>query len=148
MDIRACTTQDFDAVLVLVKQLWPAKPLNRKRLKPLYECTLASSQQEYICAEEKGKVVGLCSLTTKSSLWHEGHVAYVNEIVVDEAHRRAGIGTALLERMVRLAKARGCAWLELDSALHREEAHKFYEANGLQKRAYLFSKALRDEGVA
>jgi glucosamine-phosphate N-acetyltransferase len=32
--------------------------------------------------------------------------------------------------------------VELDSAFHRKQAHRFYEQLGFENRAYLFSKAL------
>jgi hypothetical protein len=32
--------------------------------------------------------------------------------------------------------------VELDSAFHRSQAHKFYQQEGFENRAYLFSKPL------
>jgi GNAT superfamily N-acetyltransferase len=47
-----------------------------------------------------------------------------------------------LQQLLSLAKQKGCRVIELDSAFHREEAHRFYEHLGFEKRAYLFTKTL------
>jgi ribosomal protein S18 acetylase RimI-like enzyme len=88
------------------------------------------------------RVVGLGSLTVKDNLWQEGKIAYIEEIVVHEDLRGKGIGTQLLEQLVRSAKEAGCRRVELDSAFHRKEAHGFYERHGFENRAFLFSKVL------
>ena len=46
---------------------------------------------------------------------------------------------------IKLAIESGCASIELDSAFHREDAHRFYESQGFENRAFLFSKSLRSE---
>jgi GNAT superfamily N-acetyltransferase len=66
----------------------------------------------------------------------------VDELVVDEAHRGQGIGRALLEHLAVLAGRHGCRRLELDSGLHRREAHAFYLAQGFEQRAALFTRKI------
>jgi hypothetical protein len=39
-------------------------------------------------------------------------------------------------------RAQGCTELHLDSRLHREAAHRFYERAGLVKTCYHFAVAL------
>ncbi|HIP79032.1 MAG TPA: GNAT family N-acetyltransferase, partial [Kiloniellaceae bacterium] len=56
--------------------------------------------------------------------------------------RGGGIGQALLAHAEAEARREGCAALRLNSGLWREDAHRFYEAFGLQKRGYAFVKAL------
>ena len=48
----------------------------------------------------------------------------------------------LVSKAFDSAKLSGCKKIELDSGFPREEAHKFYERIGFEKRAYLFSKDL------
>ena len=52
------------------------------------------------------------------------------------------LGTELLDAAIAAAKKKGCGRIELDSAFHREDSHKFYENIGFTKRAYLFSKEI------
>jgi glucosamine-phosphate N-acetyltransferase len=140
--LRPCRRDDFDGVLALLRQLWPDKPLDPAALRAIFGQTLSSGNPVYLCAAENGTIVGFGSLTVRSSLWQEGNLGHVDELVVDAAHRGRGIGTQLLEGLVALAKAKGCRRIELDSAFHRDEAHRFYEKRGFENRACLFSKIL------
>ena len=142
IEIRPCTTEDFAAVLTLLRQLWPTKPLDSESLRRIYDRALCSNQQVYLCAVGEGRVAGFGSLTVKSNLWNEGFVGFVDEMIVDQTHRGRGIGTQILDKLISWARDRGCIRIELDSAFHRKDAHAFYERRGFQSRAYLFSKPL------
>ena len=142
IQIRQCKPEDFDSVVALLKQLWPGKQLDPVALRRVYDRTLASDRQIYLCAESGREVVGFGSLTIKSNLWNEAFVGFVDELVVDGAHQGRGIGTQLLDQLISWASERGCNRIELDSAFHRKEAHAFYERHGFQSRAFLYSKLL------
>jgi len=140
--IRRCNVGDFDAVLRLLRQLWPDKQLDAAQLRVVYEQVLTSDSQFYLCAIEDENLVGFGSLSVRSSLWEAGCLGHIDELVVDEMHRQRGIGTRLLLALIELAKENGCGRIELDSAFHRAAAHKFYESQGFENRAYLFSKPI------
>ena len=140
--LRTATILDFDGVLRLLPQLWPDKELNRDALQEVFARGIGSSSEAYFCAETEGKIVGFCSLSVKNSLWQEGYIGYVLELVVDSSLRGQGIGTNLLRLAVSLAKEKDCRRIELDSAFHRKEAHRFYEGIGFENRAYVFSMRL------
>jgi ribosomal protein S18 acetylase RimI-like enzyme len=141
-EIRPCRADDFAGVLVLLEQLWPRKPLDALRLRRVYDRALASDHQIYLCATDGPAVISFGSLTIKNNLWQAGYLAHIDELVVDVEHRGHGVGTRLLERLIGLARERGCTRVELDSALHRKEAQAFYERHGFENRAYVFSKLL------
>jgi GNAT superfamily N-acetyltransferase len=142
MKIRTATSDDFGRICELLQQLWPEKKIDRGALKTVMNRALRSSQDVYLCAEFGGTIAGFCSLAIKNSLWQEAYIGVLSEMVVDEAFRNRGIGTALLGTIVDMARQRGCRRIELDSAFHRDEAHRFYEKAGFEKRAYLFTKEL------
>jgi ribosomal protein S18 acetylase RimI-like enzyme len=146
--IRFCTEEDFDAVLILLGELWPGRQLDVAALRGVFHRALVSETQFYLCADDEGAVAGFCSLTLKNNLWQAGYLAHIGELVVDVRRRQKGIGRALLAAAIELAAGRDCARIELDSAFHREGAHRFYESQGFENRAYLFSKSLRDVSPA
>jgi len=146
VEIRGCTIDDFDAIVPLLQQLWPGKPLHRESLRRVVERALGSESQCYLCAVEDGRVVGFGSMTFMNSLWVEGPLAYVDELVVEERSRGRGIGGRLTNAMTELARKRGAKRIELDSAFHRKEAHRFYEESGFERRAYVFTKPLEERG--
>jgi GNAT superfamily N-acetyltransferase len=75
------------------------------------------------------------------------HFAYeftarIETTIVDENYRRKGIGSKLIKKCEEKAKEMNCKLIELDSAISRENAHKFYEENGYEKRGFLFWKKI------
>ena len=91
-----------------------------------------------LLASQGDKVVGVL-------VWHKLaplHVApawgLISALVVDEGAR----GAALLKEAEQMARAAGCAQLELSSSLKREAAHRFYLAQDYQERPKRFVKLL------
>jgi ribosomal protein S18 acetylase RimI-like enzyme len=143
--IRRCRSDDFDAVLALLRQLWPARELDVAALRDVYRKGLASDRQAYLCAADPGeKLIAFGSLSVRNSIWQQGPLANVDELVVDEQWRGRGIGTDLLERLSDCAREMGCRRIELDSALHRKEAHAFYESRGFERMSFLFTRPLEE----
>ncbi len=142
ISIRPTKQEDFDDILPLLKQLWPADPLDPKAARDIFTKGLASDRRAYLCACHDGRIIGTCTLIVRDCLWLQGDVAYICDLVVDQEHRGAGVGTALVEKAVAIARERGCRRVELDSGFHRTAAHQFYERRGFEKRAFLFSKVL------
>jgi RimJ/RimL family protein N-acetyltransferase len=140
--VRPCRPEDFDAVLALLRQLWPDRPLDAEAIRAVYDRALGSDAQAYLCATDGERVIGFGSLTIKNNLWQAGPLGHLDELVVDGGWRGRGVGARLLEELIDLARRRGCRRVELDSALHRVDAHRFYERHGFENRAYLFSKPL------
>jgi ribosomal protein S18 acetylase RimI-like enzyme len=50
----------------------------------------------------------------------------IENIVVDSAHRRRGIGGALLDEAVKIAQLAGCYKVQLVSHSRRDAAHSLY----------------------
>jgi GNAT superfamily N-acetyltransferase len=142
MRIRDCTAEDLGRVCELLAPLWPDLDVNTAEMRRAFERGLEAPNQKFLCAVLDDEIVGFCSLNLKNNLWQQGFVGHVDELVVAEPHRRAGIGSALIRRIEEIARRMGCKRLELDSAHHRAEAHAFYESRGFRNRAILFSKPI------
>jgi GNAT superfamily N-acetyltransferase len=140
--IRLAVEADIEEIAALLRQLWPGKPQDMAALRHTFGRAIASGTQHYFCAALGDRIVGFVSLHFKNSLWQEGMLANVDELVVDAAVRGQGVGCALIDHAIVLAHANGCTRIELDSAFNRTEAHTFYENRGFEKRALLFSKEL------
>jgi GNAT superfamily N-acetyltransferase len=61
--------------------------------------------------------------------------AIVENVVVDQGERRAGVGRALMEEIVRRCRQADCYKIQLLSRKHRRSAHTFYESLGFQRSA-------------
>jgi Acetyltransferases len=140
--IRNVKAEDFDAVLPLFHQLWPNKEIEGAELKKVFQRGADSERDELFCAEINGEIIGFCAYAIINNLWQEGYISYIYAMVVDEKLRGQGIGTSLINEAVSRSRAQGMKRIELDSGFPREQAHKFYEKLGFEKRAFLFSMIL------
>lgn len=67
-----------------------------------------------------------------------GRSLYVDDLNTDETRRSRGHGRMLMDWLKREAKGRGCAQLQLDSGVQREQTHRFYFREGLSINCYHF----------
>jgi N-acetylglutamate synthase-like GNAT family acetyltransferase len=144
MIIRKARSEDFKEIYVLLKQLWEGdeKEFNEKKLEHMFNRMLTSELRELICAEIDNNIVGYCALSMKEDLYEEGICGRIDEMVIDKSLRGKGIGSKLLVEIIAKAKEKGCKSIELNSATHRKDAHKFYEKNGFEMSGYAFYKEL------
>jgi GNAT superfamily N-acetyltransferase len=139
---RSASAEDFVGVLSLLQQLWPNSQLDPAPLQRSFAALLASAGHFAFCAVSSGGTVGFATLFVRESLWQQARLGYIGELVVDAAFRSQGVGGALVHHLAEFAAAQGCSRLELDSAPHRTDAHRFYEHCGFERRSVLFSLPL------
>ncbi len=143
--IRTLTIGDICALVKLLEQLWPDKPIDKNAVKRVIEKGLNSDSQIYICATDNEKPVGYCSLTIKNNLWLEANSGIVDELVVDREYGNQGIGKLLMIEIEEIARSYECKRLDLESAANRKIAHDFYEKLGFEKceySSYYFAKEI------
>ncbi len=91
-------------------------------------------------ATDGGAVLGLAVYR-----WYEntfdGVKFYVDDLVIDEAHRSGGVGGALIAHLEMAARKLGASGLVLDSGTQRTRAHKFYFREGFVIPAFNFKKS-------
>jgi GNAT superfamily N-acetyltransferase len=91
-----------------------------------------------LVADDDGELVGICTVYQDLHSVRYGYRAWVEDLAVDPERRSQGVGKALLDAAKGWARERGATHLELDSALTRPDAHRFYEREGSQYKAYSF----------
>lgn len=138
--IRRAKSRDFDSIFPLQRQLWSEKKLGKEGQRQIFLDGLHANDLHYLVAKRKGEIVGYASLSITPNLLQDGYAGHLDELVVDENHRKNGIGTALLKKMMAIARKNGCESVELESAFHRKDAHGFYVSRGFDKWAFMFFK--------
>jgi len=67
---------------------------------------------------------------------------YIDDLVTTEAARSQGVGRALLASLTQRAREAGCRVIDLDSGVHRSDAHRFYMREGLTISSFHFLRPL------
>ncbi len=84
-------------------------------------------------------VVGTYELLIMDNLAKRGKKSgVVEDVAVDPAHRGRGIGRAMMNHAREQCRKAGCYKFVLSSNLKREDAHRFYDALGLERHGYSF----------
>ena len=144
--IRAATVEDWPQVAGLLVELGrdvsPSAASN-----PSYVIRfgghLALRESRTLVAEASDeRVLGFLDMEFRQRLGHPRPQAWVNDLVVTEAERGRGIGSALLDRAEELARKRGCFRMSLETAGWREDTHTFYMRQGWTDNGKWFVKLL------
>jgi GNAT superfamily N-acetyltransferase len=128
LTIREAAASDADALARLCTQLgYPsASAAMPSRLSRLNADGCASA----LVATQDGEAVGLATVHLRHALNHATPLAQLSLLVVDERARGRGIGRALVAAVEAWARERGCHRIVVTTALHRSDAHRFYERIG------------------
>ncbi len=98
---------------------------------------------DVLVAEQDGEVVGVCQVMVFPHFQHAGSwCCELESVHVRGDVRSRGIGAALLAAAEELATAQGCYRMQLTSRNVREDAHRFYRANGYEQTSQGFKKPL------
>jgi ribosomal protein S18 acetylase RimI-like enzyme len=87
-----------------------------------------------VLAQEGGDAAGLGLLRLRPSLWSRALECYLAELYVVPALRGRGIGRALLERALTVARAAGADRIDLGTSEDDVAARALYESCGFTRR--------------
>jgi GNAT superfamily N-acetyltransferase len=138
--VRQASEADIPRILELYEVLTGERhDLTQHETAPLFAEISAMPGHELLVAEEEGVVVGSMVLLIVPNLSHGALPwAMVENLVVDPAHRRRGIGRLLMDYARERAREAGCYKIQLLSNTKRKEAHRFYKKLGFKTSAYGF----------
>ena len=132
--IRPAVPADVPELLRLIRELAEYEKLADMAVgtPPMLHAALfgARPAAEAMVAERGGRAVGFALYFTTFSTFLCKPGLYLEDLFVEPAHRGAGIGKALLERLAQLAAERGCGRLEWRVLDWNEPSIRFYESLG------------------
>lgn len=105
-----------------------ALPLDRETLDRTLDCPTNT----LLVAWHDGEPVGM--LTLVAFPIPSGTRAWIEDVVVDERLRGNGIGAALTNEAIRVAREKGARTVDLTSRPSRVAANRMYQRLGFQKR--------------
>ncbi len=126
--VRAYHADDHDALVALWRAVFPDAPALNDPADDIARKLLVQPEA-FLVAERDGDVVGTCMAG------YDGHRGWVHLLAVARAHRRRGVGAALIERAAELLAAAGCPKLNLQVRAGSPEAVAFYASLGFAVEA-------------
>lgn len=130
-EVSQATEELYEALQRLIPQLGPHKiPPTLDELRELIGSK--SILLEARDPDEKGPIVGILCLTIYRV--PTGVRSIIEDMVVDETMRRRGIGEALVQRAIELARRAGAGNVSLSSNPQRVAANQMYQSMGFELR--------------
>lgn len=135
MKIREARAGDLGPLLDLYSFLGePYRGLRRPNCDDLFTRVLLDPNQSTLVAEVYAEVVGTLVLAVLPNLAHGGApYAIIENVVVEEEHRREGVGEALVREALCRARNAGAYKVSLCSNVVRAGAHEFYRSMGFEE---------------
>jgi GNAT superfamily N-acetyltransferase len=134
--IRPAGSEDVPTILAFIREL-----AGYERLSHAVVATEASLRAalfgdipaaEVLIAEVDGVPAGFALFFHNFSTFLSRRGVYLEDLYVQPAHRRLGVGRALLTRLAAIAVERGCGRMEWSVLDWNESACRFYESLGAQ----------------
>ena len=127
--VNEATSEVLNALTKLLPQLNPTLPLpTMERLQAI----ISDPAVTILLARNANEIVGTVTVIVYTTpFWIK---ARLDEVVVDESVRGKGVGAALVKASLDLAREKGAEIVELQSAVHREEANRLYPRLGFKLR--------------
>jgi len=134
LNFRRLEKEDYDKnYLELLKQLTTVGDISKEK----YETTFDKIEAEVWVVEFEGKIIASVSLLLEQKVIHEcGIVGRLEDVVVDKDYRKYGLGKFIIERIIKIAKEKGCYKLIGDC---KSELLGFYEKNGFESKCVQIS---------
>jgi len=142
--IRSASACDAVAVSALLTEL--GYPTLASSVPDRLARLAATGWATALVAEEEA-LVGLATGHVLPVLHADGPLARLTVLVVAPSARGRGVGRRLVEAIEAWARSKGCARIAVTTALHRAEAHAFYERIGYEHTGRRYAKVLDRAGL-
>lgn len=140
---RRALPADAEQVFTLAREFATSFQTEPDAFRVSFARLLAQDDALLLVAEESGEIIGYLLGFDHFTLFANGRVAWVEEVMVHAGRRRAGIGATLTLEFERWATARGNKLV----ALATRRAASFYLALGYEESAAYLRKVLSQEAA-
>ncbi len=130
MNISPVTEHDLPELAALYQQLLP-NDFSIQKMQQVLGNNRQNPNHTVLIAKVDGKVVGsLLAMTCEMLFGQCKSFMVIEDVVVDQQHRRLGVGTALLRTIEGQARETGCAYIMLITESGQVDTRRFYQSNG------------------
>ena len=126
--VRNATPDDFDRCFPLLEQLYHGDI--GSNFKEAFNKFARGKGSCIVIAEQHGKTLGVLIGSYYLDIDWEGKVAKIQALIVEEKHRKEGIGKKLVQRFIEKAKQDGCRAVRSRVNRKNKNACLFHEKLG------------------
>jgi GNAT superfamily N-acetyltransferase len=146
LEITPIADDEFEELLPLIaayQRFYEAAEIDEERNRAFFRRFLAPSEDGLLLgARRAGRLVGYACLYWHFSSLEAVESVLMNDLYVAEDVRGEGIGRALIEASVGIARERGVPYVEWSTAPDNETAQRLYDSTGAERSEW-FTYELR-----
>ncbi|MEM9282175.1 MAG: GNAT family N-acetyltransferase [Verrucomicrobiota bacterium] len=139
--IRPATIDDRGAIYAMADELAANGPITKEGFKSSFDQILKLPHMGLLVAEYDGILLGYVLASYYPCFYAVSNVAWTAELFVDSAHRRKGIGRALMGGIEKWAIENECTL----NTLATRRAGSFYSAISYDESAGYYKRKLAGE---
>jgi (aminoalkyl)phosphonate N-acetyltransferase len=106
----------------------------------IFNRNLKNPDCHYFLAFDGAECVGYASVHAQWLLHHCGKVGEIQEMFVITDYRSKGVGSLLMQELMKVAERENLKILEVTANKKRLDTHRFYERKGLEPTHFKFVK--------
>ncbi|HKO36884.1 MAG TPA: GNAT family N-acetyltransferase [Solirubrobacterales bacterium] len=146
VEIAPIAAEEFEQLLPLIgayQRFYEAEQIDEERNRAFFRRFLAPSEDGLLIgARGDGRLTGYACLYWHFSSTEACESVLMNDLYVDEGVRGQGVGRALIEASVEVARERGVPFVEWSTAPDNRTAQRLYDSLGAERSEW-FSYELR-----
>jgi GNAT superfamily N-acetyltransferase len=146
IEIAPIATEEFEQLVPLIgayQRFYEVAEIDDERNRGFFRRFLAPSEDGLLLgARREGRLVGYACLYWHFSSLEATECVLMNDLFVDESARGQGVGRALIEASVDIARERGVSFVEWSTAPDNHTAQRLYDSTGAERSEW-FSYELR-----
>jgi GNAT superfamily N-acetyltransferase len=138
MKIERAVLADLDAIHRLLQDQFGEHDieLSSKSLKDaIAEMLVNDRWGMFFVARDEGQVIAVAAIAYAWTLEHGGKSAWLDELYVIPERRGKGIGTALLQEVVKELQNQGCKAIDLEVEREHRRAERLYQREEFERLA-------------
>src|SRR5262249_5013094 len=140
LKLRSATEADAKHVESLLAEL--GYPSTEEDVRHRLRRSLHNNTSCFLLAQSASEVIGLVSAELVPYFPNGSTICRITGLVVSTHHRSRGVGERLLAGVGDFAREHHCSGIEITSAEHRLDAHRFYQRLGFSRTSFRFFQAL------
>ncbi|MFW3146041.1 MAG: N-acetyltransferase family protein [Thermoplasmatota archaeon] len=126
-------TLEFENYLIDIDDSLMSEPLPRERYKDTLLKGLDDPKHLFLVAEDDTIIIGFIDYWYYPEFLHGGLTGYMNNLYIQEGYRGLGIGTQLVNEVIRSAKEKGVVAMHVPVKPGNHKAIEFYKKMGIKE---------------